>query len=79
MDRGAVFGLAGHYVARFSSAEHAALSEYKFTFLRSICNHEHFIPLNLPLAPPPLSPSRMRKPGKKNITYLCKIFSNWGS
>lgn len=26
------------------------LSEMKFDFLMSVCNHEHFIPLNLPMA-----------------------------
>jgi hypothetical protein len=61
MDRGAVFSLVGHYVSRFCTGEHAVLSDYKFSFLRSICSHEHFAPLNLPLAPPPLSPNRMRK------------------
>lgn len=26
------------------------LSEMKFDFLMAVCNHEHFIPLNLPMA-----------------------------
>lgn len=26
------------------------LTEMKFEFLMSVCNHEHFIPLNLPMA-----------------------------
>lgn len=26
------------------------LSEMKFDFLMTVCNHEHFIPLNLPMA-----------------------------
>lgn len=25
------------------------LFEYKFEFLRVVCNHEHYIPLNLPM------------------------------
>lgn len=25
------------------------LCEFKFAFLRVVCNHEHFIPLNLPM------------------------------
>lgn len=26
------------------------LTEMKFDFLMAVCNHEHFIPLNLPMA-----------------------------
>lgn len=26
------------------------LTEMKFDFLMTVCNHEHFIPLNLPMA-----------------------------
>lgn len=26
------------------------LTEMKFEFLMAVCNHEHFIPLNLPMA-----------------------------
>lgn len=26
-----------------------ALFEFKFEFLRVVCNHEHYIPLNLPM------------------------------
>lgn len=25
------------------------LYEFKFAFLRVVCNHEHFVPLNLPM------------------------------
>ncbi|XP_065346303.1 dedicator of cytokinesis protein 11 isoform X2 [Cloeon dipterum] len=57
MDRGVVLGLIGRYSHRFNSSEHAMLSEYKYSFLGTVCCHEHFIPLNIPLAPPPLSPN----------------------
>ena len=57
MDRGVVLGMVGRCARRFAAAEHALLSEFKFALLGGVCAHEHFIPLNLPLAPPPLSPS----------------------
>ncbi|XP_059484145.1 dedicator of cytokinesis protein 9 isoform X2 [Neocloeon triangulifer] len=57
MDRGVVLGMVGRYSHRFNTSEHAMLSEYKYSFLGTVCCHEHFIPLNIPLAPPPLSPN----------------------
>jgi dedicator of cytokinesis protein 9/10/11 len=63
MDRGVVLGMIGRYNHRFTTSEHAVLSEYKYSFLGTVCSHEHFIPLNVPLAPPPLSPSRIKKLG----------------
>lgn len=48
MDRGFVFKLIRMYMERFSPADERTLYEYKFAFLSEICNHEHYIPLNLP-------------------------------
>ncbi|XP_062901937.1 dedicator of cytokinesis protein 10 isoform X1 [Mobula hypostoma] len=49
MDRGFVMKLIGSYMNIFNAGDHKTLFEYKFDFLHEICNHEHFIPLNLPV------------------------------
>ncbi|XP_069752851.1 dedicator of cytokinesis protein 10 [Narcine bancroftii] len=49
MDRGFVMKLIGSYMNIFNAGDHKTLYEYKFDFLHEICNHEHFIPLNLPI------------------------------
>ncbi|CAH2315231.1 dedicator of cytokinesis 11 isoform X3 [Pelobates cultripes] len=49
MDRGFVFTLMNDYMSGFSPKDPKILTEYKFEFLQTICNHEHFIPLNLPM------------------------------
>lgn len=33
----------------FSFLESQTLFEFKFEFLRVVCNHEHYVPLNLPM------------------------------
>ncbi|KAM4695932.1 dedicator of cytokinesis protein 11 isoform 1-T1 [Rhinophrynus dorsalis] len=49
MDRGFVLNLINDYMSGFSPKDPKILTEYKFEFLQTICNHEHFIPLNLPM------------------------------
>uniref|UniRef100_A0A8B9TV13 Dedicator of cytokinesis 11 n=1 Tax=Anas platyrhynchos TaxID=8839 RepID=A0A8B9TV13_ANAPL len=49
MDRGFVFNLINDYISGFSPKDPKLLVEYKFEFLQTICNHEHYIPLNLPM------------------------------
>ncbi|XP_053555225.1 dedicator of cytokinesis protein 11 isoform X2 [Bombina bombina] len=49
MDRGFVFNLINDYMSGFSPKDPKILTECKFEFLQTICNHEHFIPLNLPM------------------------------
>ncbi|NWW50673.1 DOC11 protein, partial [Pedionomus torquatus] len=49
MDRGFVFNLINDYISGFSPKDPKLLAEYKFEFLQTICNHEHYIPLNLPM------------------------------
>ncbi|XP_043927228.1 dedicator of cytokinesis protein 9 isoform X3 [Protopterus annectens] len=49
MDRGFVFKQINSYLCCFSPGEAKALFEFKFEFLRSVCNHEHYVPLNLPM------------------------------
>ncbi|XP_034713258.1 dedicator of cytokinesis protein 11 [Etheostoma cragini] len=50
MNRGFAFGLVNHYMCHFGLKDPKVLTEMKFDFLMTICNHEHFIPLNLPMA-----------------------------
>ncbi|XP_053129814.1 dedicator of cytokinesis protein 11 isoform X3 [Hemicordylus capensis] len=50
MDRGFIFNLINDYISSFSPKDPKLLVEYKFEFLQTICNHEHYIPLNLPMA-----------------------------
>ncbi|XP_034066449.1 dedicator of cytokinesis protein 11 isoform X1 [Gymnodraco acuticeps] len=50
MNRGFAFGLINHYMCHFGLKDPKVLTEMKFDFLMSMCNHEHFIPLNLPMA-----------------------------
>uniref|UniRef100_UPI00358F78FB dedicator of cytokinesis protein 9 isoform X3 n=1 Tax=Myxine glutinosa TaxID=7769 RepID=UPI00358F78FB len=49
MDRGFVFQLINQYMSEFNPGDTKPHFEMKFGCLREICNHEHFIPLNLPM------------------------------
>uniref|UniRef100_A0A8C5F4M4 Dedicator of cytokinesis 9b n=1 Tax=Gadus morhua TaxID=8049 RepID=A0A8C5F4M4_GADMO len=41
---------ANHSLAVFIKVRvHSTLHEFKFEFLRVVCNHEHYVPLNLPM------------------------------
>nr|XP_010977402.2 dedicator of cytokinesis protein 10 isoform X17 [Camelus dromedarius] len=61
MDRGFVFKMINNYISMFSSGDPKTLCQYKFDFLQEVCQHEHFIPLCLPIRsaniPDPLTPS----------------------
>ncbi|XP_048460912.1 dedicator of cytokinesis protein 11 [Rhincodon typus] len=50
VNRGFIFNLINDYVSCFSPKDPKALTEYKLDFLHIVCNHEHFIPLNLPMS-----------------------------
>ncbi|XP_078544670.1 dedicator of cytokinesis protein 11 isoform X1 [Lissotriton helveticus] len=50
LDRGFIFNLINDYMSAFSPKDPKILTEYKFEFLQTVCNHEHYIPLNLPMA-----------------------------
>ncbi|KAK3545989.1 hypothetical protein QTP70_019305, partial [Hemibagrus guttatus] len=50
MNRGFAFSLVNDYMCGFSQKDPKALTEMKFYFLMAVCNHEHYIPLNLPMA-----------------------------
>uniref|UniRef100_A0A8C2XF59 Dedicator of cytokinesis 10 n=1 Tax=Cyclopterus lumpus TaxID=8103 RepID=A0A8C2XF59_CYCLU len=49
MDRGFTFKLISNYINMITSTDSKVLCERKFEFLREVCNHEHYIPLSLPL------------------------------
>uniref|UniRef100_A0A8D2L5S1 Dedicator of cytokinesis 10 n=1 Tax=Varanus komodoensis TaxID=61221 RepID=A0A8D2L5S1_VARKO len=49
MDRGFVFKLINNYISMFGPRDPKILFQYKFDFLQEVCNHEHFIPLCLPV------------------------------
>nr|XP_055053130.1 dedicator of cytokinesis protein 11 isoform X2 [Misgurnus anguillicaudatus] len=50
MNRGFAFSLINDYMCGFSLKDPKVLTEMKFEFLMTVCNHEHYIPLNLPMA-----------------------------
>ncbi|XP_038136166.1 dedicator of cytokinesis protein 9-like isoform X8 [Cyprinodon tularosa] len=49
MDRGFVFKQINNYIHCFMPGDPKTLFEFKFEFLRVVCNHEHYVPLNLPM------------------------------
>uniref|UniRef100_A0A669ER24 Dedicator of cytokinesis 9 n=1 Tax=Oreochromis niloticus TaxID=8128 RepID=A0A669ER24_ORENI len=70
MDRGFVFKQINHYINCFVPGDPKTLFEFKFEFLRVVCNHEHFVPLNLPM---PFGKGRiLRFQGEKSISFALK-------
>uniref|UniRef100_A0A673BJK0 Dedicator of cytokinesis 9 n=1 Tax=Sphaeramia orbicularis TaxID=375764 RepID=A0A673BJK0_9TELE len=49
MDRGFAFKQINNYINCFMPGDPKTLFEFKFEFLRVVCNHEHYVPLNLPM------------------------------
>uniref|UniRef100_A0A669D9X7 Dedicator of cytokinesis 9b n=1 Tax=Oreochromis niloticus TaxID=8128 RepID=A0A669D9X7_ORENI len=49
MNRGFVFKQINNYMNCFVPGDPKTLYEFKFEFLREVCNHEHYVPLNLPM------------------------------
>ncbi|XP_028923396.1 dedicator of cytokinesis protein 11 isoform X2 [Ornithorhynchus anatinus] len=66
MDRGFIFNLINDYVSGFSPKDPKVLSEYKFEFLQTVCNHEHYIPLNLPM---PFAKPKLQRVQDSNLEY----------
>uniref|UniRef100_A0A3P8X9L1 Dedicator of cytokinesis 9b n=1 Tax=Esox lucius TaxID=8010 RepID=A0A3P8X9L1_ESOLU len=58
MDRGFVFKQINNYINCFLPGDPKTLYEFKLEFLRVVCNHEHFVPLNLPM---PFSKGRIQR------------------
>lgn len=48
MDRGVVFRIIDKYLEYFDNNDVELILEMKLEFLSKVCEHEHFIPLNLP-------------------------------
>uniref|UniRef100_A0A7N6AHR8 Dedicator of cytokinesis 9b n=1 Tax=Anabas testudineus TaxID=64144 RepID=A0A7N6AHR8_ANATE len=46
---GFVFKQINNYMNCFTPGDPKTLYEFKFEFLRVVCNHEHYVPLNLPM------------------------------
>ncbi|XP_005089591.1 dedicator of cytokinesis protein 7 isoform X1 [Aplysia californica] len=66
MDRGFVFQLIRQYCRKLSSnikqmSDPTSLMLLRLDFLRIVCSHEHFLPLNLPFGTP-LTPSGLHSP-----------------
>lgn len=51
MDRGFAFRLADAYLGAFRADDPRTLVEAKFQFLQWLCQHEHYVALNLPRSP----------------------------
>ncbi|KTF94539.1 hypothetical protein cypCar_00040510 [Cyprinus carpio] len=66
MDRGFVFKQINNYVSCFVPGDPKTLYEFKFEFLRVVCNHEHYVPLNLPM---PFGKGRIQR----FQAFLCHI------
>ncbi|XP_062373625.1 dedicator of cytokinesis protein 9-like isoform X2 [Sardina pilchardus] len=49
MDRGFVLKQINNYINCFMPGDPKTLYEFKFEFLKVVCNHEHYVPLNLPM------------------------------
>nr|XP_019960041.1 PREDICTED: dedicator of cytokinesis protein 9-like isoform X3 [Paralichthys olivaceus] len=49
MDRGFVFKQINNYMNCFMPGDPKTLYDFKFEFLRVVCSHEHYVPLNLPM------------------------------
>uniref|UniRef100_H2ZTS2 Dedicator of cytokinesis 11 n=1 Tax=Latimeria chalumnae TaxID=7897 RepID=H2ZTS2_LATCH len=67
MDRGFTFNLINDYLCGFSLKDPKVLTEYKFEFLEIVCNHEHYIPLNLPMT---FVKNRLHKVQDLNLEYF---------
>uniref|UniRef100_A0A8C4I8C2 Dedicator of cytokinesis 9 n=1 Tax=Dicentrarchus labrax TaxID=13489 RepID=A0A8C4I8C2_DICLA len=49
MDRGFAFKQINNYINCFMPGDPKTLFEFRFEFLRVVCTHEHYVPLNLPM------------------------------
>ncbi|KAA0713247.1 Dedicator of cytokinesis protein 9 [Triplophysa tibetana] len=85
MDRGFVFKQINNYITCFVPGDPKTLYEFKFEFLRVVCNHEHYVPLNLahafwkgPYSEVPrtgeMTPASPRQPPKSLLVTLTTAF-----
>ncbi|XP_049871737.1 dedicator of cytokinesis protein 9 [Pectinophora gossypiella] len=68
MDRGFVFRQIRKYLDKFKACDPKALFDFKFTFLQTICSHEHFVPFNLPLQANKIIKETEEDPAKLKLT-----------
>uniref|UniRef100_G3P3V0 PH domain-containing protein n=1 Tax=Gasterosteus aculeatus aculeatus TaxID=481459 RepID=G3P3V0_GASAC len=68
MDRGFTFKLISNYINMIT----AVLCERKFEFLREVCNHEHYIPLSLPLPSARITGKRLSLPEYNLTGEFCR-------
>uniref|UniRef100_A0A674CBM3 Dedicator of cytokinesis 10 n=1 Tax=Salmo trutta TaxID=8032 RepID=A0A674CBM3_SALTR len=69
MDRGFTFKLISNYVNMITATDNKVLCEFKFEFLREVCNHEHYIPLSLPLPSAHITGQRPSRVHRDPIEY----------
>uniref|UniRef100_A0A8C2AHL8 Dedicator of cytokinesis 9b n=1 Tax=Cyprinus carpio TaxID=7962 RepID=A0A8C2AHL8_CYPCA len=62
-----VFKQINNYVSCFVPGDPKTLYEFKFEFLRVVCNHEHYVPLNLPM---PFGKGRIQRFQGKHTTVF---------
>ncbi|KAG7311678.1 hypothetical protein JYU34_002731 [Plutella xylostella] len=76
MDRGFVFRQIKKYIDKFKPCDPKALFDFKFTFLQTICSHEHFVPFNLPLQANRLTKDCDEDPAKLKLSedFIMKHF-----
>uniref|UniRef100_A0A3Q4M4S1 Dedicator of cytokinesis 9 n=1 Tax=Neolamprologus brichardi TaxID=32507 RepID=A0A3Q4M4S1_NEOBR len=67
MNRGFVFKQINNYMNCFVPGDPKTLYEFKFEFLREVCNHEHYVPLNLPM---PFWKGRIQRFQDLQLDYL---------
>ncbi|KAJ8003348.1 hypothetical protein DPEC_G00147390 [Dallia pectoralis] len=67
MDRGFIFKQINNYINCFQPGDPKTLYEFKLDFLRVVCNHEHFVPLNLPM---PVSKGRISRFQDYQLDYF---------
>uniref|UniRef100_A0AAQ4RS03 Dedicator of cytokinesis 10 n=1 Tax=Gasterosteus aculeatus aculeatus TaxID=481459 RepID=A0AAQ4RS03_GASAC len=72
MDRGFTFKLISNYINMITAADSKVLCERKFEFLREVCNHEHYIPLSLPLPSARITGKRLSLPEYNLTGEFCR-------
>ncbi|KAJ8031225.1 Dedicator of cytokinesis protein 9 [Holothuria leucospilota] len=75
MDRGFVFRLINCYLESFQDVEYKPLYEMKFEMIRVLCQHEHYIALNLPLQKKGQVKHQLKTPSYSPYTVASSAYS----
>ncbi|XP_062844216.1 dedicator of cytokinesis protein 10 isoform X2 [Trichomycterus rosablanca] len=67
MDRGFTFKLISNYINMITASDNKMLCEFKFEFLREVCNHEHYIPLSLPIPSARITDKAFQEPHSAQV------------